>query len=125
MEGECKHFPDQQQQRLYEPLELSVERLIIQEDIWIVVMSIEPVFELFDRFNHTLQIAVSGQDDKGSIGFAGRRRSRVLIEECWFGWRPIVLRISGESRQLVLEIVKRCRLAVFFMRESKDVVQTG
>lgn len=89
-------------------------------------MPIKSVLELLDGLDHSLQVAVSGQDNKGSVGFAGRRGFSVFVDEYMIIFRSSVLiSISRCSTELVGEVVDGRCLAVFFMREAEYEVQAG
>ena len=54
-------------------LELVRERFFVHEDVIVVMLVIEHVFQLFHAREDALQIAVPGQDDDGGVDL-GRRR---------------------------------------------------
>lgn len=53
-------------------LEVVVEFGVVEENIGIVVPSVEMPLDGFDRLNNSINLLVAGQDDKGSVGSWGR-----------------------------------------------------
>lgn len=64
-------------------LECLVEVAIVQEDVWVMVPSVEVALDGLDGLNNTFEFLVSGQDDKGAVGagLGGVRLETALDED--------------------------------------------
>jgi hypothetical protein len=126
------------------PLELVVERLVVQEDIWVAVLLVESIFHLLDTWHDCINFSISDKNHEGGIGATravrgGRRRSgiRLAAANRWGGSSGILVfvtydlerdifvgdavarnkRVTGNLR---LELAEGGRMAVTFVREAED-----
>lgn len=111
----------------YTLFELLCKRLFVQEDVGISEFLVESVLHLLHAGYNALQITVSSQHDDGGIRFAAHmwRRGYVPV------WPIIVLgdwslirRQVGRAHNLLLDFRDWRRLAVCFVRETQNVMQT-
>lgn len=61
------------------PLKLLAEWLVIQKDVWVVIMPIEAILHLLNGIDNVLEVTVPGQNDKRGIRFSHRSRPGVFI----------------------------------------------
>ena len=101
-------------------LEIVTEWFFIQEDVWISELLVEPVFHLLDAGDDSVEIAIAGQHDDGSIGLARwwRRRGRSVVVfwtlvSVWGVW----------THDLVFYVIEGRRLSISLVCEADDIVQ--
>ena len=60
---------------------LFIERLLVEEDIIVAEILVEPIVHLFHAGDNTGQVAIPGKDNYGGVCFPCRRREGGICVE--------------------------------------------
>lgn len=114
-------------------LEGRVELAVIEEDVWIVIPSVEMTLDRLDRLNDTVQLLISRQNDKRGIGsrFCGIRgittcHKHLIVLLADFPAYIIsqVVQTMKENESRTLSLAAHQLALIFLLPVTRDVSRT-